>query len=109
MIYGENLTSIPLFKDGFLIQNAFDDIDNYTDSKKLLGIIKIILLLHKEGNELLKQGFLMEDIKGLKSINNILRINRSIPNEDFNKIEELKKNLLNEIASLKLTHEVFKK
>ena len=72
-------------------------------------MIKIILLLYKEGIELLKQGFFIEDIKDLKTTFNILRINRSIPNEDFDKIEGLKKKLLNEIESLKLTSGVFKK
>ncbi len=98
-----------LIKDGFLIQNAFDDVDNYTGIRKLLGMIKIILLLYKEGKELLKQGFLIEEIKTLKAIINILRINRSIPNDDFDKIEELKNKLLNEIESLKLTRGVFRK
>ncbi|MCK4380462.1 MAG: V-type ATP synthase subunit A [Candidatus Lokiarchaeota archaeon] len=98
-----------LIKNGFLIQNAFDDIDNYTNTSKLLGMIKIILLLYKESIELLKQGFLIEDIKDLKTINDILRINHTIPNDDFDKIEELKKKLLREIESLKLTSGVFKK
>jgi len=98
-----------LIKNGFLIQNAFDDIDNFTTTTKLLGMIKIVLLLYKEGIELLKQGFLIDDIKELKTIIEILRINRSIPNEDFDKIEELKKKLINEIESLKLTSGVFKK
>jgi len=97
-----------LIKNGFLIQNAFDDIDNYTGIKKLLGMIKIILLLYKESNELLKQGFLIEDIKDLKSIREILRMNYSIPNNDFDKIEEVKNDLLNEIESLKLTRGVLK-
>ena len=98
-----------LIKNGFLIQNAFDDIDNYTNTTKLLGMIKIILLLYKESIELLKQGFLIEDIKDLKTIIDILRINHTIPNDDFDKIEELKKKLLHEIESLKLTSGVFKK
>jgi len=98
-----------LIKNGFLIQNAFDDIDNYTNTTKLLGMIKIILLLYKESIELLKQGFLIEDIKDLKTIIDILRINHTIPNDDFDKIEELKKKLLHEIESLKLTRGVFKK
>ena len=97
-----------LIKDGFLIQNAFDNIDNYTDVKKLLGMIKIILLLNKESKELLEKGFLIEDIKNLKIINRILRINRSVDNADFNKIEDIKDELLNEIESLKLIHGVFK-
>jgi len=97
-----------LIKDGFLIQNAFDNIDNYTDVKKLLGMIKIILLLYKEGKELLDKGFFTEDVKALKIINDILRINRTVANADFYKIEDLKKKLLNQIESLKLTHGVLK-
>jgi len=98
-----------LLKNSFLIQNAFDEIDSFTSIGKLLGMIKIILLLFKEGKELLKQGLFMEDIKTLKSINDILRINRTIPNDNLEKIEEIKLKLLNEIEFLKLTHGVVKK
>ncbi|MFX1567769.1 MAG: V-type ATP synthase subunit A [Promethearchaeota archaeon] len=97
-----------LIKDGFLIQNAFDNIDNFTNAKKLLGMIKIILLLYKEGEELLEKGFFIEEIRELKVIRDILRINRTIENRDFDKIDDLKNKLLNEIESLKLTHGVFK-
>ena len=98
-----------LIKNGFLIQSAFDDIDNFTDAKKLLGIIKLILLVYREGGELLKQGFLIDDIKELETINGILRINHTIKNEDFYLIENLKKNLLNEIETLKLLQGAFKR
>jgi V/A-type H+-transporting ATPase subunit A len=98
-----------LIKNGFLIQNAFDNIDNFTDVRKLLAMIKVILLLFKESKELLKQGFLIEDIKSLLIINDILRINRTIPNDDINEIEGIKRKLLSEIESLKLTQGVFKK
>ena len=98
-----------LIKDGFLIQNAFDDIDSYTSITKLLGMIKIILLIYKESKELLKQGFYIDDIKELTVINTVLRINRSIRNEDFHKLESLKNKLLSEIEALKLTHGVYKK
>ncbi|MHA1932093.1 MAG: V-type ATP synthase subunit A [Promethearchaeota archaeon] len=98
-----------LIKEGFLIQNAFDEIDNYTSTGKLLGMIKMILLIYKEGKELMKQGFYMEDIKSLRTINEVLRIGQEIPNDKFMKIESLKKKLLNEIESLKLTRGVFKR
>jgi V/A-type H+-transporting ATPase subunit A len=98
-----------LIKNGFLIQNAFDEIDNYTDITKLLGSIKIILLIYKESEELIKQGFNIEEIKELPVINEILRINRTIPNEDFHKLENLKNNLLSQIEELKLTRRVYRK
>ena len=92
-----------LIREGFLIQNAFDDIDNFTDVKKLLGQAKIILLLYKLGKVLLKNGFIVEDIKDLDVINDILRISQSIENKEFFKIKKIRDNLLSEIESLKLT------
>ncbi|MFX1322842.1 MAG: V-type ATP synthase subunit A [Promethearchaeota archaeon] len=92
-----------LIKEAFLIQNAFDKIDSYISTTKLLGQIKIILLLYKEAKELMDKGIIIEEIKDLKIINDILRISNSIPNDDFIKIEEIKKRLLEEINSLKTT------
>jgi V/A-type H+-transporting ATPase subunit A len=97
-----------LIKEGFLIQNAFDDIDNYTDFKKLMGLIKLILLLHKKAKELLSQGIIIEEIKDLKIINEILRIGNSIPNNEFYKIEKLKEKLLDEINELKISYSTMK-
>ncbi|TKJ26934.1 MAG: V-type ATP synthase subunit A [Promethearchaeota archaeon Loki_b31] len=98
-----------LIRNGLLIQNAFDSIDCFTDVKKLIGLVKLILLLFKEGKQLLKQGFLIEDIKELDVVNDILRICRSVPNNNFDQIEKLRKKMLNEIESLKLTYGVFRK
>jgi len=95
-----------IIRNGFLIQNAFDNIDNYTDVRKLLGFIKIIILLYTESKKLLDQGFIIEDCKALKEINDILRIGHSIPNTDFNQIEKLKEILLNRIEYMKLTRGV---
>ncbi|GAG90359.1 unnamed protein product, partial [marine sediment metagenome] len=53
--------------------------------------------------------FLIEDIKSLLVINDILRINRTISNDDFDKIEGIKRKLLSDIESLKLTQGVLKK
>ena len=91
-----------LIREGFLIQNAFDDMDRYCGPRKLLGQIKIILLLYNLATDLLKQGVIIEEIKDLEVINKILRIGQSIKNNEFSKIEELKNQLLNEIELLKL-------
>jgi V/A-type H+-transporting ATPase subunit A len=97
-----------LIKNSFLIQNAFDEIDSFTNTEKLLGMIKLILLIFKEGKELLNQGFIVDDIKGMEVINSVLRMNRTIPNQDFNKLVDLKNKLFSEIESLKLLRGVFK-
>lgn len=103
------LFTAKLIREGMLIQNAFDEIDNYTDVKKLMGLVKLLLLFYKESKDLLNQGILIEEIKELNVINNILRISNSIPNNEFDKIVEIKENLLAEIEILKMMRGIFKR
>ncbi len=98
-----------LTRNGFLIQSAFDPIDCFTDITKLIGFTKIILLLYNEGQQLINQGYLIDDLKELNVINDILRIGNSVPNDGFKQIEKLKKKLIDEIESLKLMRGVLKK
>lgn len=95
-----------IIRESYLIQNAFDDIDNYTDPKKLLGGIKLIILLYKQADELLRQGFILDEIKSFSSLNDILRLSQTVPNNEFFQILNIKQNLLREIESLKLIHGV---
>jgi len=90
-----------IIRNGFLIQNAFTEVEFYTDIKKILGIIKIILLLYKEGKELRKRGIYIEYLLDNELLNKILSIGKSIPNEDFYKIENIKNELINKLNSLK--------
>jgi len=93
-----------LIRESFLIQNAFDDIDKYTNSTKLLGYVKLILLLYHQGLEFLNQGYMLEDIKSIEVLNDIRRVNQTIPNDQFDKIEKIRTQLLREIQSIKLNY-----
>jgi len=92
-----------IIKESFLIQNAFDEVDNYTSPKKLLAHIKIILMLYQEAKNLISQNFIIDDIKDFEVIDDIMRIGQNIPNDDYERIGILKNQLLREIDSLKLT------
>ncbi len=89
-----------LIRDGFLIQNAFHDIDSYTNIKKLLGIIKIILLIYNEGKNFIERGILIENFLEPDLINSILRINQTVPNEDFHQIEKIKDTIMKKFRIL---------
>jgi V/A-type H+-transporting ATPase subunit A len=95
-----------LIKESFLIQNAFDDIDNFTSPKKMLALIELILLFYQEGQNLLAQGYIIKDIKELEIINRIKRIKNTIPNEEIDKIKELKNELMKQIQSLRKSYGV---
>ena len=89
-----------LIRNSFLIQNAYSEIDKFTDYKKLLALIKLILLIYKEGKELLKKGYIFTENRSNEVIKNVLKINNSIPNEEFDQIEKLKTKFLTD--SLKI-------
>ncbi len=91
-----------LIKNGFLIQSAFDDIDNYTNTKKLLGLIKLILLIYNEGNTLIDQGILIEDLLDSNLLNEILRIRNTVKNDDFHQIEKFKDKLVRKLRFLSI-------
>jgi V/A-type H+-transporting ATPase subunit A len=95
-----------LIREAFLIQNAFDDIDNFTSPNKTIALIKLILLLYHEAKDLLRQGYIIKDIKDLEVIDKIKRIKNTIPNDKFNNIEEVKRTLLDQIESLKKSYGV---
>ena len=86
-----------LIKNGFLIQSAFDDIDNFTNVRKLLGMIKLILLIYNKGKDFVDQGVLIENLLDPDLVNAILRINTTVTNEEFQKIESLKEKLVKQL------------
>ncbi|MFX0057806.1 MAG: V-type ATP synthase subunit A [Candidatus Hodarchaeota archaeon] len=79
-----------LIKNGFLIQSAYDSIDNYTNVKKLLGMIKIFLLIYKIGKDLLEQDVSIEKLLGKDFIADILKIRHTISNDNFKSLEHYK-------------------
>ena len=68
----------------------------------MLGTIKLILLLYKEGKTLLNRGLLIEDLIDPEIILSILRINQTIQNSEFDKIEKIKNTLIQNLRSLTL-------
>ncbi|MBD3186543.1 V-type ATP synthase subunit A [Candidatus Bathyarchaeota archaeon] len=95
------LFTAKMLKDGFLIQNAFDPVDCYTTPQKLLAMVKIMLIFHQEAKRLIEDGYFMEEIKKLESVEQIMRICHEIPNDNTQEISNIKNDLLGEINSMR--------
>lgn len=77
-----------LIKQAFLIQSAYDPIDRYTDPKKLLKLIKLILRFHERSKKIIDFVPILR-IREFKVLNDIIRAKTTIPNNDLNQLEEL--------------------
>lgn len=78
-----------MIKNGFLQQNAFDDIDMYCTAKKQIALLSLIMHYYDLSLEALKEGVSLEAIDSLTFPSVIIRLKMQVPNEDIKKIEEV--------------------
>ncbi len=76
-----------MFKNAFLQQSAFDDIDRYSIPEKQLKMLQIILVYWHRGQEAIKHGTTLMNIKEIKVIQDIIRMKFSVTNEDMSLID----------------------
>ena len=86
-------------REDFLHQNAFDDVDTFTSSKKMYWLLKLILTFHEEGLSALEDG---KDLKKLISLPVKEKISRArmTDENELSQLEALLKEIKKEIYNL---------
>ncbi len=78
-----------LIKEGFLIQNAFNDIDKYSTPAKTMRIINIILRFFNEAMFFVESGIPFFQIKHMACVNQIKRMRLDIENDRPEKFNDV--------------------
>ncbi|MFX1497602.1 MAG: V-type ATP synthase subunit A [Promethearchaeota archaeon] len=89
-----------IITNGFLIQNAFDEIDVFTSPEKLLSLIKLFLLFYKEGKNRINKGLVINAWKSEQVISEMIKLRYSIPNENYSEIDSIKTRMINQYLDL---------
>ena len=71
-----------VFKNAFLQQNAYDQVDAYCAAEKQYLMLKIIVKLYELAVEAIKQGAALDDIRKLPVMSEIMRMKFQCRNED---------------------------
>ncbi len=82
-----------LIKIGFLQQNAFDDIDRYSDINKQYWLLKIILYLYDQAQPLVKKNVPISQLKNDELFNKLLRLKNTAANDELDKIKNFQKEI----------------
>lgn len=82
-----------LFKNGFLQQNAFDDIDKYSTLEKQKGILDLVILYYHRGLEAIKKGIPLSKIKKMGAVTDLNKVKLTLPNEDLSSLDTFAFNL----------------
>ena len=93
-----------MIKNGFLQQNAFDDIDKYCSVEKQILILDLIMEFYKRSVELIKNGALLSRIINLPVCDELVRIKMVYKNDEIDKIEEVRVHLDTQLGELERSY-----
>ena len=89
-----------MIKNGFLQQNAFDNVDMYCSSEKQIMIIQLIMDFYKRALALVKSGCPLVKINSMAAADEIVRIKMVVPNDRLEQISEIRGRMNSQFAEL---------
>jgi V/A-type H+/Na+-transporting ATPase subunit A len=89
-----------LLKDGFLTQSAFDDKDMFCAPVRQVALLRLILMLHRRGLELLQQGVTLESLRGLACVPQVMRAKSTFGNDELEALADLARQVAAELDAL---------
>ena len=95
-----------MIKNGFLQQNAYDDIDKYCSPEKQIAILELIMDYFKLALACIKAGAPLVKVASLPVCDEIVRIKMVYRNDEMDKIEKVRDNLHAQIGEIERTYSV---
>jgi V/A-type H+/Na+-transporting ATPase subunit A len=89
-----------LFKNAFLQQNAFDEVDRFSSAEKQLRLLEIILTYHRRGGEAIRRGVTLVKLRRMKVLQEIFRAKSNIDNDSTENLDRLAARLERSIDQL---------
>lgn len=93
-----------MIKNGFLQQNAFDDVDKYCSSDKQIAILELIMNYFNRAVLLVKNGCPLSQVSSLPVCEEIVRVRMIYTNEEMDKINEVKVRLDSQLSELERSY-----
>ena len=85
------LETARLLREGFLQQNALDDVDAYSDIQKQIKMLDLILHFHHRAQRIVKRGAPIAVIHGLPVVDNLIRMKSQVKNDELDKLDGIAK------------------
>ena len=89
-----------MIKIGLLQQNSFDDVDTYCSPEKQFKLMKLLVDFYKQGQQAIKEGTPLSDIRAMSSITSILKARMDIKDDEMPKLDQLSTDMEKEFKSI---------
>jgi V/A-type H+-transporting ATPase subunit A len=83
------LETARLLREGFLQQNALDDVDAYSTIQKQIHILSLILHFHQRAQRIVGAGALIAVIHDLPVVNTLIRMKALVTNDNLSRLDDI--------------------
>ena len=87
------LETARLLREGFLQQNALDEVDAYSTVQKQVRMLDLILHFHLRAQRIIKRSVPMVIIHGLPLVNTLIRMKTLVTNDELTKLDDIRKEI----------------
>ena len=94
------LMAAELLKNGFLQQNAFDEIDTFSDPEKQVALLRALITFYRRAQRIIAKGAPVMRIRELGVVGALSRARFTIPNGDREALQNLMKTLNDQLDEL---------
>ena len=89
-----------MIKIGLLQQNSFDDVDTYCSPEKQYKLLQLLVDFYKKGQQALKEGVSLADIRDMNIIGSLLKARMDIKDDEMPKLDQLETQMQEQFQSI---------
>ena len=96
-----------MIKIGLLQQNSFDDVDTFCSPEKQFKLMKLLVNFYREGQQAIKEGATLTDIRAMPIIGSILKARMDVKDDEMPKLDQLENDMqkqFKKITGVKVTN-----
>jgi V/A-type H+-transporting ATPase subunit A len=94
------LETARLLREGFLQQNAMDDIDAYSTIQKQISMLGLILYFNERARQIIKAGAPISVIHSLSVVDTLIRMKTQVANNKLEMLDEIHKTIDEQMTQL---------
>jgi V/A-type H+-transporting ATPase subunit A len=99
------LETANLLREGFLQQNALDEVDTYASVEKQIKMLDLILHFHQRAQRIIQSGALIVAIQELPVVSRLIRMKTLVANDQLGKLDDIRKELDDQMDQLEQKYE----
>ena len=84
------LETARLLREGFLQQNALDEVDTFASLQKQIRMLDLILHFYRRAQRIIARGVLIVAIQNLPALNALIRVKTLVANDQLEKLDDIR-------------------